>query len=348
MEIIMSYDKNAEKEKEVFEVKAIGSFDKKSKLLLCDKAITEDLIKEIEAGNITSETLAIVAKDYVIRKYKTQITIHGDFSSYSFASGYGYKFVFKNKNNSMGVRYGAIDAEKRKYIASYLRDLGIFYRCNSSESYFYKAIPVDKAELDKKLAEARKLYANSQKADYQGKAQIYSVNCWGIVYIVFRMDINAISHKEVNTLLTAFGFDKATRDKVDTEKARIEKEEQAIRDAEKAERVLVYNENRKKYAPIMKQELFDGGYIKNIDDKIEYQKHNKEGLYFKVVVSNEGLNVYILCDAYKKSSRARKLQIATSRYHSIAEMKEAIRNGKAKTERESWDFKRDFITGVKL
>lgn len=66
---------------------------------------------EIEAG-VTLERLT--ALNVPVFRYYTQVTIHGTLPDFNpEAKQNGYKAIFRNGNGSLGVRYVAIDAEKK-------------------------------------------------------------------------------------------------------------------------------------------------------------------------------------------------------------------------------------------
>jgi len=73
-------------------------------------------IEQIIEG-VTIETLEALAVP--VYQYGGQITIHGLFPDLpaNLRVG-GYKSVFKNKNQSLGVKYGAIDSEKKRLLQS--------------------------------------------------------------------------------------------------------------------------------------------------------------------------------------------------------------------------------------
>ncbi len=76
-------------------------------------------------ANVTAEQLeagmtleAIEGLSVPAFAYQTQITLHGKLPAFDpNARPGGYKAVFQNQNGSIGVRYSAIDAEKKKLIA---------------------------------------------------------------------------------------------------------------------------------------------------------------------------------------------------------------------------------------
>lgn len=77
-----------------------------------------------KSANITAEQLesgvsleALDAIGVPVFRYQTQITIHGKIADFNpNAKPGGYKAVFKNGNGSVGVKYSAIDGEKKKLV----------------------------------------------------------------------------------------------------------------------------------------------------------------------------------------------------------------------------------------
>lgn len=76
-------------------------------------------------ANISAETLengvtleALEALNVPVYRYNGQVTIHGKLPDFNpEARPAGYKAIFRNGNGSIGVRYIAIDAEKKELIA---------------------------------------------------------------------------------------------------------------------------------------------------------------------------------------------------------------------------------------
>lgn len=113
-----------------------SNFDHKSILNKLDKPIDRTILDKIEAG-ITLENIEELTKQGIpVLKYKTQITIHGLFPELEKNYIFGYKNLFQNKNKSIGVKYNAIDEEKRQRIAKRLNCIGFYYRGNSQGTEF--------------------------------------------------------------------------------------------------------------------------------------------------------------------------------------------------------------------
>jgi hypothetical protein len=87
---------------------------------------------QIEEG-ITIE--ALTAINVPVYQYETQVTIHGILPDFTGDRVNGYKALTRNKNKSIGVRYIAIDAEKKSRIAATLKHLGK-WSCQTSSTAF--------------------------------------------------------------------------------------------------------------------------------------------------------------------------------------------------------------------
>jgi hypothetical protein len=110
--------------------------------MACRKVNTAPKIKpninidDIESFGISLE--ALDACNVPVYRYKTQITLHGIWPE---TQGYcfGYKHIVRNGNGSIGIRYGAIDGEKKSILRhiSHFTDFGCYF--NSTETGFFKS-----------------------------------------------------------------------------------------------------------------------------------------------------------------------------------------------------------------
>jgi hypothetical protein len=83
-------------------------------------------------ANITADTIengvtleALEALNVPVLRYATQVTIHGKLPEFSeYARPGGYKSIVRNGNGSIGVRYCAIDAEKKALMVRACRVAG--------------------------------------------------------------------------------------------------------------------------------------------------------------------------------------------------------------------------------
>jgi hypothetical protein len=102
-----------------------------------DVTVPRVIIEGIESKGITTEQLVGFAKDFPVFFYKTQVTLHGLFPTSMSANSHGYKNLIVNQNRSLGIRYSAVDAEKKIRLAKFCKPCGVHsYR---SSTVFYLA-----------------------------------------------------------------------------------------------------------------------------------------------------------------------------------------------------------------
>lgn len=180
-----------------------SNFDHKSILNKLNKHIDQSILDKIESG-ITLEDLEQF-KDIPVLKYKTQITIHGLFPELKNNYVFGYKNLFQNKNKSIGIKYNAIDEEKRKRIAKRLNTLNFHYNRNSQVTNFSIMEMVRKdnfEEIRTKLLELKNKIDNTL---YFGHISLYSGQIFGVTYLCFDLYINAIYERNIELFLNKLG-----------------------------------------------------------------------------------------------------------------------------------------------
>ena len=140
-----------------------GNYDARKEINRSNIEIPQSALDEIETQGITSERLDTL--QVPVFKYKTQITLHGHFGELSQAGRIGqYKHLVRNGNESLGIRYAAIDYAKKENIYTRLRACGFEINHNSSEWFAYRMGKVcgNKSEL---LAEVESFKADQDKID---------------------------------------------------------------------------------------------------------------------------------------------------------------------------------------
>jgi len=117
---------------EVFEGK-FGDIDTKKKLNRSKKEIKQEIFDEIQKEGLTIERLESLPLP--VFKYQTQVTIHGvykgELDSWNRRIG-RYVALTKNKNQSLGVKYCAVDLRKKQVAARLIRNLSDYSLYNSS------------------------------------------------------------------------------------------------------------------------------------------------------------------------------------------------------------------------
>ena len=185
--------------------KSETNFDHKSILNKLNKHIDKNILDQIESG-ITLEQLDNFNNSGIpILKYKTQITIHGLFPELSINSIFGYKNLFQNKNKSIGIKYNAIDEEKRQRIAKRLKTIGFYYRRNSQGTEFNIMEIINKDNFESLKIKFIGLSKNIDQSLYVGHYSMYIGQSFGVKYLCFDLYINAIYEKNIELFLNKIG-----------------------------------------------------------------------------------------------------------------------------------------------
>lgn len=166
--------------------KKSSSYDKKHIKNLSAKKVPAALLQAVEKG-CSFETLEKLAKGFPICKYQTQITVHGIFDDpHTRCVGF-YVNLTKNKNQSLGIRWTAIDHDKKEQLFHYIKLMDNEWQIKEDSSSFYmcKMVRVSSQEV---LQEAQERYqAEVDKIDvnlFTGSANVFKLEgLWGVVYV---------------------------------------------------------------------------------------------------------------------------------------------------------------------
>ncbi len=131
-------------------------YDAKSRLNLApNKHIPESIIDKLRKEGLSLEDVdKLISNGFPIRKYKTQITIHGKCPTLTEnRTTRGYVTLEKNDNESLGVRWRAIDEGKKyRILRDYLQWYGYQSDSNSQEFSFVKHIENQDESKDNEIA----------------------------------------------------------------------------------------------------------------------------------------------------------------------------------------------------
>ena len=116
-----------------------------------------------------------------------------------------YTNLFQNKNLSIGVKYNAIDEEKRQRIAKRLKCIGFYYRRNSQGTEFNIMEVVTPENFEAVKSRFLKLRSKIDKSLYFGYTSIWLGQSWGAKYLCFDLYINAIYECNIEEFLNKLG-----------------------------------------------------------------------------------------------------------------------------------------------
>lgn len=230
------------------------NYDSKHINNTCNKNIPGELIDNVENNGITIEQLnELIKRGYDVYKYQTQITLHG-YSRELNHKLFGYKSVFQNKNLSIGIKWRAVDKQKKLAIISKLNYFG--WRSVDNCNDLYPCMIERFSDLDKAIAKSKEYKIIADRIDkkiFFGSYDIYIGSYLGVYYACFDLRINGILEKNITPLLEQIlAINEVEMNKRINE---IEEEKQMKREAWKKEyearRELEKKENEEKNKIIM-------------------------------------------------------------------------------------------------
>lgn len=161
-------------------------YDKKHIKNLSTKKVPAALLQAVEKG-CSFETLEKLAKGFPICKYQTQITVHGIFDDPSTRCVGFYVNLTKNKNQSLGIRWTAIDHEKKEKLFSYIKLMDNEWHIQEDSSSFYMRKMVRVTSREELLKVQERYQAEVDKIDvnlFTGSANVFKLEgLWGITYV---------------------------------------------------------------------------------------------------------------------------------------------------------------------
>ena len=202
-----------EKIEKVFD--AESEYASKHKLNTCNKVVSQELLDKIEDG-CSLETLEEVAKGFDIFKYRTQITIHGLFPELSTRCIGRYVNIVQNKNKSVGIRYSAIDHEKKERLYKLICDC-TEYRITENSTTFNISqwIELDTSSEEAFKAPIKKAVDEINKIDrklFYGSVHVYILRGLFRTYAVKELNIKCFYERNFNTIVEqvcGMSYDKA-------------------------------------------------------------------------------------------------------------------------------------------
>lgn len=252
--------------------------DKRKKLNRSDKQISEDTINVVRNEGITSEMLKEL--DVPVFKYLTQITIHGDWEGLERNIIGGYKWLFTNKNGSLGVKYNAIDFEKKKRVYESLQHVGWRVRKTSNEFYAFKTAEIA-GNKQEALENGKELIKQAKEINtdyFIGGVEANLLHARFIGYVVeLQLCVNAIYEKDVQRLI------ESVTGKSVEEIQQIKEEKQRQREKQREEQQKEWDRKAKR-AEARRKEL-----RKKLDNHDRLERMDEvldDGFYIEIDVSD--------------------------------------------------------------
>lgn len=231
----------------------VSKYDSKHINNLSTKKVPQKLLDAVENG-CSYETLLELAKGYPICRYQTQITVHGIFNDLETRRVGVYVNLCKNKNKSLGIRWSAIDYNKKNELFTTIRTVDRAWHIVKNSQQFYLVQMVfakDKDDYARTLADFKRKAASIDTSLFTGSVSAYGMlDVFGRVYVVLKVIVNCfpiqnmqkitenITGKDAAFISSALATEKEERMKREKEH---EKEMQAY-ERQLAEKKRIYNQ----------------------------------------------------------------------------------------------------------
>lgn len=171
----------------------VSVYDSKHIKNLSKKKVPQQLLEAVENG-CSYETLLQFAKGYPVCKYQTQITVHGIFNDLGTRRVGVYVNLCKNKNQSLGIRWSAIDYNKKDELFTKIRTVDRAWHIVKNSQQFYLVQMVfakDKDDYTRTLADFKRKAASIDTSLFTGSVSAYGMlDVFGRVYVVLKVIVN--------------------------------------------------------------------------------------------------------------------------------------------------------------
>lgn len=316
-------------------------YSKKHKLNTCSRNVPQEYLDQIEKGCSIEHLETMMAKKFDVFKYKTQITIHGVFPALSTRRVGMYVNLTQNQNKSVGVRYTAIDREKKGRLFDMLKTLGLWsIESNSTKYSIYKTerLPNDWKKNREKIMEIVNRYkAEAEKIDrslFVGNVQCYVGQGLFCCYMCLDVNICCFYEKDFERLFEnlsgiSFAEGKKKYDVIIEEKERKAAEKQSEFDAwyeqqqrEREEKKATLEERRQKFVNENKLQgfVFVENYVPRHGDIIAFVREDYDyNLSWNIRMLNKcfGKMNATPCDQNGKKDNYKRGGIAQNVYKNV-------------------------------
>lgn len=266
------------------------AYDKKHKLNTSPKKIPLDILENINKGITLEQLNSLDSKGYDIYKYSTQITIHGICDELTDNNVFFYKSLILNKNKSLGVKWIAVDAEKKSNICKTLEYFGWSKIQSSTKFYPTKVVRFSNKVDAKKQCEAyRDIIDRIGNNMFYGSYNIYIGEIFSMYFAVIELFINGIKQENVTPLLEKIlDMDNETiTNKINSIKAERKRKSDEFHELYLKEQ-KEQKENREQIVSDTINQLVSDGYKKAFSNEL------KVGTHFKAI--EERYDEVYLCE----------------------------------------------------
>lgn len=261
---------NLKKINEVF--KTNQGFDTRKSLNRSNKTIPENILESINKSGMTIEQIKELNIPFFV--YKGQLTLHGNFDGVSTKRIGGYSNIVLNANKSLGVKYSAIDFDKKLDVYLHLKTIGGFREVKNSTQWKMIKIskPLTKEDIENNKQEDiindfKKYIPEKEIKGAVYNIRVFAGELFGLIYICVEISLLAIYDESIDKFLEAIlKKDISSIRKETSEIINKRNEEQRLQDAKLEAEQKERDEKRKFAKKQIIEKLTEKGYVKKVFD----------------------------------------------------------------------------------
>lgn len=173
------------------------------KLNRSSKLISDETINSLENGEFTTEMINELTGKYPIFRYRTCITIHGNWAEVNRTRIGGYKNVHQNQNGSVEIYYSAIDRDKIQTIREEIKGVNspFHYTESSTSRNFLMVKKITKENFQQVREEMEPIGKQLAALNIYGHINLYTAQDFFANYLVLSLTPLAIPQEEVSNLI---------------------------------------------------------------------------------------------------------------------------------------------------
>ena len=270
--------------------KKASEYDSKHIKNLSTKKVPQQLLDAVENGCSIETLQKLAGKQFPICKYATQITVHGIFDDLKTRRVGGmYVNLTKNKNQSLGIRWTAIDHDKKAELFHNIRLVDSEWHVMEDSQAFYlrKMKRITKENYTEVLAAFKQKAESIDTSLFTGYSSAYVMQgMWGDLNAVLTVNVQCfplqnmqkitenITEQDATTIKALQEAELARRKAEHERKEQERREREAREEQERKEREKAQKERQERFAEWQRKNGLPRGF-KTVTDHV-YKPGNIE------------------------------------------------------------------------
>ena len=181
------------KSEELLSIEA-GYYDTAKKSNHSSYKIPQEIVDSIEAGEATTEMIAELGAKFPVYRYRTCLTIHGNWPDVARERIGQYKNIRQNENGSLEILWTALDLKRKERIDERLKAVGspVSLRIDSRGTQYVWTKTVDVETWNETRDTMFGIVKACEKSGAYCKGYVHRMTYWGAVMLCLTVDVRAV------------------------------------------------------------------------------------------------------------------------------------------------------------